>query len=843
MKKNGLVLIVGTITFVLLLVGCGSDDMKSSGAASQNLERAAEFWPEIESPVVVDSGIETRIAELLSKMSLEEKVGQIIQAEIQYTTPQDVKDFHLGSVLNGGGSLPNRNKHASPDDWLEMADAYYLASMDTSDNGVAIPIIWGSDAVHGHNNVIGATIFPHNIGLGAMRDPELIRQIGRVTAREVRTTGIDWTFAPTVAVAQDDRWGRSYESYSEEPAIVSLYAGEFVIGLQGEPGTEEFLDENHVVATVKHFIGDGGTEGGDDQGDVLVSEQELRDVHGGGYITALEAGVQSVMASFSSWNGDKMHGHKYLLTDVLKNRMGFDGILVGDWNGHGQLPGCTNASCPDAINAGLDLFMAVEDWKDLYRNTLQQVKTGAISQARLDDAVSRILRVKFRAGLFEKNKPSKRGIAGSDNIIGSSVHRAVARESVRKSLVLLKNEGSILPLSANAHVLVAGDGADNMGKQTGGWTISWQGTNNLNEDFPGGSTILGGIREALESSGGKVSYSALGEYSEKPDVAVVVYGEEPYAEFQGDLDSLEFEPVTKSTVSLLKKLKADGIPVVSVFLSGRPMWVNPEMNQSDAFVAAWLPGSEGAGVADVLVGDAQGEPRFDFSGKLSFSWPRLPLQAKLNPHHHGYNPLFPLGYGLSYSEPSLHMEVLEEDVEGVRKSDGGDITLYRGRPLAPWAVFVEGDRSEASILSGPYAKHVTGQIEVQTTDMEVQEDALKINFNGGGAAGVFIGGSEMNLSEFHNEGTLQFQLRMEKPLEGDLALSVNNRSINLMSRLEEVAGKGWQTVSVPVSCFADDESELQKVTQPFRLGASDAIQLSIGKIQFLRGSTETVQCN
>jgi beta-glucosidase len=273
------------------------------------------------------------------------------------------------------------------------------------------------------------------------------------------------------------------------------------------------------------------------------------------------------------------------------------------------------------------------------------------------------------------------------------------------------------------------------------------------------------------------------------------------------------------------------------------MWVNPEMNQSDAFVAAWLPGSEGTGVADVLVGDAQGEPRFDFSGKLSFSWPRLPLQAKLNPHHHGYNPLFPLGYGLSYSEPSLHMEVLEEDVEGVRKSDGGDITLYRGRPLAPWAVFVEGDRSEASILSGPYAKHVTGQIEVQTTDMEVQEDALKINFNGGGAAGVFIGGSEMNLSEFHNEGTLQFQLRMEKPLEGDLALSVNNRSINLMSRLEEVAGKGWQTVSVPVSCFADDESELQKVTQPFRLGASDAIQLSIGKIQFLRGSTETVQCN
>lgn len=828
---------------MLALPGCGEREMSSSSALEEKRYMGAEFWPKISSPLAVDPEIEHKIAGLIASMSVEEKVGQIIQAEIQYTTPEDVRHFHLGSVLNGGGSLPNRNKHATPGDWLAMADAYYEASMDTSDGGVAIPIIWGSDAVHGHNNVIGATIFPHNIGLGAMRDPALIRQIGRVTAREMRVTGIDWTFAPTVAVTQDDRWGRSYESFSEDPEIVRSYAGEFVRGLQGEPGTPEFLDADHVVATVKHFIGDGGTDGGDDQGDAEISEAELRDIHGPGYFSALEAGVQSAMASFSSWNGEKMHGHRYLLTDVLKNRLGLDGLIVGDWNGHGQLPGCTNDSCPDAINAGLDLFMAVEDWKDLYKNTLAQVKDGVIPMARLEDAVSRVLRVKFRAGLFSKGRPSSRGIAGSDDIIGSEEHRSVARQAVRQSLVLLKNDNNLLPILPTSHVLVAGDGADNMGKQTGGWTITWQGTDNENTDFPGGTTVLDGIRQLVGQAGGRITYSADGNFDIKPDVAIVVFGEDPYAEFQGDLDTLEFEPVQKRALKLLKKLREAEIPIVSVFLSGRPMWVNPELNQSDAFVAAWLPGSEGVAVADVLMAGADGKPVHDFTGKLSFSWPGLPVQANLNPHHENYDPLFALGYGLDYASPRSALAKLDEDVEGVRLNDDGDITLYHGRALAPWAVFVEGDRSEASILSGPYAAHVSGQVTVQTTDMEVQEDALRIDFHGGGNAGVYIGSSEMDMSRFFDRGALEFRVRIDVPLEHDLALSVNHRAVRLNDRLADKIGKGWQTVSIPVSCFADSRDALVSVDQPFRLGASHPMQVSIGKIRLLAAGNEPGQCN
>ncbi|MBD3647434.1 MAG: glycoside hydrolase family 3 C-terminal domain-containing protein [Pseudomonadales bacterium] len=816
-----------------VLAGCGDRVMTSSSVEQQVPYLGAEFWPEIDSPVKAEPAMEQKIAEIIAAMTLEEKVGQIIQAEIQYTTPEDVRNYHLGSVLNGGGSLPNRDKHASPADWLAMADAYYDASMDTSDGRVAIPIIWGSDAVHGHNNVIGATIFPHNIGLGATRNPDLIREIGRVTAREMRVTGIDWTFAPTVAVAQDERWGRTYESYSEDPDIVSSYAGEFVIGLQGEPGTRDFLDVDHVVATVKHFLGDGATEGGDDQGDARISEEELRDVHGPGYFTALEAGVQSVMASFSSWNGEKMHGHEYLLTDVLKRRMKFDGLVVGDWNGHGQLPGCTNASCPDAINAGLDLFMAIEDWKDLYRNTLEQARNGVIAEERLNDAVSRILRVKLRAGLFEKGRPSSRGIAGTEGIIGNSVHREVARRAVRQSLVLLKNDNGVLPVASTANILVAGSGANDLGRQTGGWTITWQGTDNDNADFPGATTIVDAISEAVDQSGGSVTHSESGDFDVKPDVAIVIFGEEPYAEFQGDLDTLEFEPLQKTSLALLRKLKAKDIPVVSVFLSGRPMWVNPELNQSDAFVAAWLPGTEGGGVADVLIGDENGKPRFDFTGKLSFSWPGTPLQTRLNPHHENYDPLFALGYGLSYRDIGSSAMHFDEDVDGVMKTGDGDLMLYRGRALAPFAVFVEGDRSEASIMSGPFVTHVSGQVTVQTTDMEVQGDALKVTFDGSGEAGMFIGGgTSMDLERFFEHGVLQFVIRIDQELDGPLMLGVHEKTFELNEIVAPLVGKGWQPISFAMSCFADSASALANVSMPFRLGAASAMQVSVGKIQF-----------
>jgi beta-glucosidase len=366
----------------------------------------------MQSPLNEPDAYAAEIDALLAEMSVEEKVGQLIQPELRNVTPEDVKQYHLGSILNGGGSFPQGNTDAPASAWLTLADDFYRASMDDSDGHAAIPIAWATDAVHGHNNVKSATLFPHNIGLGAMRNPELIRQIGEVTAREVAVTGLDWNFSPTLAVARDDRWGRTYEAYSEDPELLYDYGKAMVAGLQGAVNTEDFFDRGHVWATAKHFIADGGTEGGIDRGDAKISETELRDLHGAGYFGALDAGVQTVMASFSSWQGDKLHGHRYLLTDVLKGQLGFDGLIVGDWNGHEFVNGCRQDSCPEAINAGLDIFMVPDQWRALHANTVAQVNSGDISQERLNDAVRRVLRVKFRSGLFEKGLPSERYYAG-----------------------------------------------------------------------------------------------------------------------------------------------------------------------------------------------------------------------------------------------------------------------------------------------------------------------------------------------------------------------------------------------------------------------------------------------
>ena len=581
-------------------------------------------------------------------MTLEQKVGQMVQAEIQSVTPADVRQYHLGSVLNGGGSYPHLVKTSSVADWLALADEFHDASMDTSEGGAAIPVIWGTDAVHGHNNVIGATLFPHNIGLGATRNPELVQRIGEVTAVEVAATGIDWTFAPTLAVVRDDRWGRTYEGYSEDPEIARLYAGRMITGLQGSASSSDFLSSSHIVATAKHFIGDGGTDRGVDQGDNLSSEQQLLDIHAQGYLSALESGVQTVMATFNSWRGEKVHGNSYLLTDVLKGRLGFDGYVIGDWNGHGQLPGCSNDSCPQAINAGIDMIMVPEDWKVFIANTVRQVRAGKIPETRIDDAVRRILRVKARAGLFTSGRPSSRPLAGDASLVGAANHRSLARRAVRESLVLLKNARGLLPLQRNLSVLVAGDGANSISKQSGGWTVTWQGTENTNEDFPGATSIFAGIREAVTAGGGSATLSVDGLFDERPDVAIVVFGEDPYAEMLGDLQSLSFSAEHGESLELLRRLKQQDIPVVSVFLSGRPLWVNPELNASTAFVAAWLPGTEGGGVADVLFRDNEGEVNFDFTGKLSYSWPMDPSQANLNRNGPNYEPLFAYGFGLTY---------------------------------------------------------------------------------------------------------------------------------------------------------------------------------------------------
>lgn len=560
-----------------------------------------EIWPKLESGVTNDPAIDARAADILSKMTVEEKVGQIMQADVASVSPADVRTYHLGSILDGGNSGPYGNDRALAPDWLKEADEFWHAAMDNPAPGhVAIPIIWGSDSVHGNSNIIGATIFPHNIGLGAARDPALIRRIGEITAIETRVVGQDWTFSPTIAVARDDRWGRTYESYSESPDIVRQYAYEMVKGIQGEPGTPDFLRNGHILATAKHFLGDGGTDKGKDQGDNLSTEEQLRDIHSAGYQAAIEAGVQTVMVSHSSWQGQKMSGNQALLQDVLRGRFGFNGFTVSDWNAHGHLPGCTNTNCPAALMAGIDMFMAPDSWKGLYQNTLAEVRSGQIPMARLDEAVMRILRVKLRAGVLEAGPPSQRPYGGKWDELSSPEHRAVARQAVRESLVLLKNEHQLLPLKPRLNVLVAGDGADDMSKQTGGWTISWQGTGNSRADFPRAQTIYEGVAEQVHAAGGNAVLSVDGRVGAKPDVAIVVFGEDPYAEFLGDRENLAFEPGDPHDLEVLRNLKAQGIPVVAVFLSGRPLYVTREINSADAFIAAWLPGSEGGGVADLL---------------------------------------------------------------------------------------------------------------------------------------------------------------------------------------------------------------------------------------------------
>jgi beta-glucosidase len=654
--------------FKILIAAAACGALLHAACTAASDSRSAN-WPRVTSDVRSNPQIETRIATLLKQLTLEQKVAQMTQADIRSITPDDVRKYRLGSILNGGGAWPANDKHSTIADWVALADQFYDASMDTSGGAPAIPIMWGVDAVHGHGNVIGATLFPHNIALGAAHDPDLIERIGAITAREVAATGLDWTFAPTVTVPRDDRWGRTYEGYSEDPGLVRAYAGRMIRGLQGAGGTPAFLDAAHILSTAKHFIGDGGTEGGVDRGDNRASGQQLRDIHGQGYLSALQAGVQTVMVSYNSWQGWKLHGQRYLITDVLKTQLGFDGLVVSDWDGIDEVQACSKDKCTQAVNAGIDLFMVPTEWKPFIENTLALVRVGDIPEARIDDAVTRILRVKLRAGLFEKGRPSSRPLSNRRGLVGAPEHRAVAREAVRKSLVLLKNTNGLLPLKRNLKVLVAGDGADDIGKQCGGWTITWQGTENSNADFPDATSIFEGIRKTVESAGGTATLSVKGGFDSRPDVAIVVFGENPYAEWFGDLRSIDYgqtgalkwnfnqqgpgsepnsAPEASSDVSLLRRLKDRGIPVVSVFLTGRPLMTTPELDASDAFVVAWLPGTEGGGVAEVLFRKDDGEPNYVFTGKLSFSWPREVAQTTLNRRDAKYDPLFAYGFGLTY---------------------------------------------------------------------------------------------------------------------------------------------------------------------------------------------------
>lgn len=804
---------------------------------------AGDRWPQVRSVVKQSADQEARIGRILARMSIEEKVGQIIQPDISAITPADVAKYTFGSILAGGNSSPGGKETAPAAEWLKLADAYWNASRKADWQGENIPLMWGIDAVHGHANVVGATIFPQNIGLGATRNRDLIRRIGEVTAREMVITGIDWDFSPTLAVVRDDRWGRSYEGFSENPAIVRDFAGAMVEGLQGKGGTGEFMGPGRVIATAKHFVGDGGTAGGKDQGDNPLSPRELRDIHGAGYPPAIQAGVQSIMASFSSVRGEKVHGDRDLLTVALKDDMGFDGLVVGDWNAHGQVPGCSNTSCAASINAGLDMFMAPDSWKGLYDNTLAQARSGEIPMARLDDAVRRILRVKLRAGLFEKAAPSKRPFAGEFNRLGAPEHRAVARQAVRESLVLLKNQGKLLPLRADANILVAGDGADNIAKQAGGWTITWQGTGITNADFPNAQSIYSGIAQAVKAGGGTATLAADGRYTRKPDVAIVVFGEEPYAEFVGDRQTLEYSPADKKDLELMRRLKAEGVPVVAVFLSGRPMWVNPELNASDAFVAAFLPGGEGGGIADVLIRGPQGELRHDFKGKLSYSWPKRADQTPLNWGDANYDPLFAYGYGLTYASGG-NLPGLSEDRPAGAAAGADGVLFGRGALPAGWSFALMEEGGVASPVTGNAGATGNGRLRIVGVDRRAQEDARSLVWNGTGAASVqILARQPLDISrESNGELSLVFEYRVDAAPTAPVTLSMGQTGFPIAGALRSATAGQWNTLSMPLRCFARAGVDMQRVALPFALSTPGRLSLSLSDVRIASAAVPQDRC-
>ena len=825
-----------------LSAGGGFAQVQTPPPAARSAVAHPALWPRVAARPALDSRVETRITRLMAGMSIEDKVGQLIQADIATITPEDLKTYKLGSVLNGGNSSPDNNEFAPPSAWLKLADAFYDASMQRSDGRPAIPVIWGTDAVHGNNNIVGATLFPHNIGLGATRDPELLEEIGEVTAIETAAAGLDWSFAPTLAVVQDDRWGRTYESYSEDPAVVASYAGRVVTGIQGKVDTPDFMSPGHVIATTKHFLGDGGT-GGHDQGDTQVSEEVLRDVHDAGYPPALAAGTLTVMTSFSSWNGAKMIANKSLVTDVLKRRMGFNGIVVGDWNAHGQAPGCTNESCPAAINAGLDMFMLSGDWKKLYANTLAQAKSGEIPAARLDDAVRRILRVKILAGTFERGRPSSRGFAGKFDLIGAPPHRALARQAVRESLVLLKNNGDVLPLKASANILVAGKAAQSIAQQAGGWSITWQGADVPNSGFPNAQSIWSGIEEAVTKAGGKATYAADGGFTDKPDAAIVVFGETPYAEFMGDRPNLEYSPQDKSELALLKKLKAQGVPVVAVFLSGRPLWVNAELNASDAFVAAFLPGSEGGGVADMLF---RTRPEYDFRGRLSFSWPKRPDQYVLNKRDPNYDPLFPFGYGLTYAS---HTVVPHLDETRPATMDRGAMApfLTKGRVPDGWSLLL-ADGAGSTPVVGNSGRSPSAALTVVGVDRAAQEDARRFTWNGAREAAVRIDTNRpLDVARAaHGELSLVLQYRVDakptKPVTLSMASEGGTGDIVVTGAFSAAPTGRWRTLAMPLKCFTTAGVDPQKVDRPFALSTAGRFTLSLSDVRIAKVEAPMNRC-
>jgi beta-glucosidase len=581
------------------------------------------------------SSFDAQVKPLLARMTLAEKIGQMTQPDQENIKDlTDIESYFVGSILSGGSSDPKEGNSLQA--WTDLYDRL---QQHTGNTRLKIPILYGVDAVHGHNNVLGAVIFPHEIGLGATRNAALVEKVERVTAEEVRATGIQWAFAPCVTVPQDVRWGRTYEGFSEDPQLVREMAGAAVRGFQGT----DLANPLAVLACAKHYAGDGGTAFGSgnggkglDQGDTRVDEATLRRIHLPGYIAAVQAGVGSIMPSYSSWNGVKASGDKHLLTDILKRDLGFQGFLISDYNAIDQVDRDFKKAIGISINAGMDMAMVPSKYKEFIANLKQLVEEGVVPMARIDDAVTRILRVKFAMGLMDP-KRSQLADRSLHKTFGSAEHRLVAREAVRQSLVLLKNQNQVLPLKKTAaRIHVGGKSADDLGNQCGGWTIDWQGKSGA--VTPGGTTVLAAIRQAA-GKGTQVTFSKDGTGATGATVGVVVIGERPYAEGNGDRTDLA---LAQEDVDAVANMKAAGIPVVVILFSGRPMILGGVLDQADAVVAAWLPGTEGEGIADVLFGD------FRPTGKLSFAWPRSMAQVARHPGDKEYDPLFGFGYGLSY---------------------------------------------------------------------------------------------------------------------------------------------------------------------------------------------------
>jgi beta-glucosidase len=561
---------------------------------------------------------------LLAQMTLDEKIGQMTQVDrTALKDGREIQDFFIGSVLSGGDSLPKPN---APETWADMYDRFASQALSTR---LGIPLVYGIDAVHGQSGVRGAVIFPHSVGLGCTRNPELVEAAARITAREVAGTGIDWTFAPCIAVPRDERWGRAYEGYGESPELAETLGAAAIRGFQNASAATP-PDGTEILACAKHFLADGGTLGGKDRGDARISEEELRRVHLPGYVAAVKAGVATVMVSYSSWNGQPMHGNRQLITDVLKGELGFTGFVVSDWAAIDRLPGDYISDIETGINAGIDMVMVPIKYREFIGGLKQLVAQGRVPQARIDDAVRRILKQKARFHIWERPFTDRALTAE----IGSPAHRAVAREAVRQSAVLLKNEGGALPLKSTARVHVCGSKADDIGIQCGGWTVGWRGRRGATTP---GTTIRQAIADVVGA--GRIDFSKDAAGAERADTVVVVVGEEPYAEESGDRAKLE---LSRDDQSLIAAAKRSGKPVVVVLITGRPLILGDVLTAANALLVVWLPGTEGAGVADVLFGVAK--PK----GKLSCSWPRAMADIPINVGDATYTPLFEYGFGLSY---------------------------------------------------------------------------------------------------------------------------------------------------------------------------------------------------